>query len=111
MRQPVAVYQAVAGAPGGTYYAISAAQSLKEWDADESKAIMEALGEEGGKKLLALEREIFLSTEENLYAINPKMSRVSKETASVAPDFWTPKPKSAAKPAAATAAKEATKKQ
>ncbi len=43
----------------------------------------------------------YLTTESNIYAFNPKISYVSKEVASADPDFWTPKVKPAAKPAAA----------
>jgi hypothetical protein len=92
---PVALYQVISGAPSGTYIAISALKSMKEMDADYEKAVMAALGEENGKKLQMLERESVMSSESNLYAVNPKMSYVSKEVAATDPEFWTPKPKAA----------------
>lgn len=109
-KHPIAFYQVVAGASSGTFLAISGMQSMKEMDFDFDKAIMDALGQDGLKKLTSLEQDMNLVTEANLYYINPQMSYVSKETASVAPDFWTPKPVSAAKTAAKPAAKEPEKK-
>lgn len=105
---PVALYQVISGAPGGTYIAISAMKSMKEMDAGNEKAVMAALGEENGKKLQMLERESIMSSESNLYTVNPKMSYVSKELAAADPEFWTPKPK-ATKAATKPAAKENAK--
>jgi hypothetical protein len=109
-KHPIAFYQVVAGASSGTFLSISGMQSMKEMDVDFNKAIMDALGEDELKKLTSLEQDMNLVTEANLYYINPQMSYVSQETASVAPDFWTPKPVSAAKTAAKSAAKEGEKK-
>jgi hypothetical protein len=108
---PVALYQVISGAPGGTYVAISAMKSLKEMDVDNDKAVNAALGEENGKKLQTLERDSVMSIESNLYAINPKMSYVSRQMAGIDPGFWTPKPPPAAaeKAPAAPAAKERRK--
>ncbi|MBZ5536447.1 MAG: hypothetical protein LAO31_10865 [Acidobacteriia bacterium] len=108
---PIALYQAISGAPGGTYFAISAMKSLKEMDVDNNKAVMAALGEENGKKLQTLERDSVMNIESNLYAISPRMSYVSKEMAGIDPGFWTPKPSAAPKAAAPAtpAAKERAK--
>lgn len=109
-KDPIAFYMVVAGAPSGTFLAISGMKSMKEMDVDYDKAIMEALGEDGLKKMTSLEQEANLVIEGNLYAIDPQMSYVSKETAAAAPDFWNPKPAAAAKTAAKPAAKEGEKK-
>jgi hypothetical protein len=106
---PIALYQVVSGASGGTYIAISLMKSLKEMDVDNNKAVMTALGEENGKRLQTLERDSVINIESNLYAISPKMSYVSKELASIDPGFWTPKTPAAPKAAATPAAKERPK--
>lgn len=109
---PIALYQAISGAPGGTYFAISMMKSLKEMDVDNDKAVMAALGEENGKRLQALERDSVMNIESNLYAISPRMSYVSKELAGIDPGFWTPKPaapKPVSKIEGAPAAKERPK--
>ena len=96
-----AIFQVTSGAPGGTYLVFAPLKSLAEIDAARarSKALLEAEGEENVKKLLKIASDGYQSTEGRLYAFSPKMSYVSKEFASADPDFWTPKPKAAAKPA------------
>ncbi|MGH9365015.1 MAG: hypothetical protein ACRD1B_07100 [Thermoanaerobaculia bacterium] len=100
---PWATYQIVSGMPAPTYLVFLPMKSLEEIDAGlaRSKTIQEAEGEENAKKLQKLSSEGYLSTESNIYAFSPKMSYVSKEMAEADPDFWTPKVKSAAKPAPA----------
>jgi hypothetical protein len=100
---PFASYQVVSGAPGGTFLVFSAVKSLAEMDAAPAnqRAINAALGAEDGPKLLKLVGDSFLTTDSAIFAFSPKMSYVSKDFASADPDFWTPKPKAAAKPAAA----------
>ena len=120
-----AIYQVYSGMPGGTYIVFAPAKSLKEIDDGlaRSKAIQEAEGEDGMKKLEHISREAYFGVETNIYAFSPKMSYVSKEFAAADPDFWTPKPKAAtkraagapgekkeAKPPAAPAKKEGAKK-
>ncbi len=107
-----AIYQVYSGMPSGTYLVFAPAKSLKEIDDGlaRSKAIQEAEGEDGIKKLEHISREAYFGVETNIYAFSPKMSYLSKEFAAADPDFWTPKPKAAAKPAAGAPAekKEAT---
>ena len=95
-----AMYHVSAGMPSGTYLLFAPAKSLKEIDKGiaGSKAIQEAEGEEGVKRLQKIASEAYFSIESNIYAFSPKMSYVSKEFAAGDPDFWAPKPK--AKPAA-----------
>ncbi len=96
-----AVFQISAGLPGPTFLVFLPTKSLKEVDLLLAQApkIQEAEGEEGVNKLQKLAADGYLSTESNIYAFSPKMSYVSKEFAAGDPDFWTPKPKPAAKPA------------
>jgi len=98
-----AAYQVVSGAPAGTYLFFIPMKSLQEIDANRAResAVNQALGAEDGQKLLKLISEVFLTNESAIFAFSPKMSYVSKEFAAADPDFWTPKPKAAAKPAAA----------
>jgi hypothetical protein len=107
-----AIYQVMAGLPGGTFFVFLPMKSLKEVDAnmrpENQQAFMKALGD--FKKLEKLTGESVLSEEDAIYAINPRMSYVSKEFAAAGGDFWKPKPM--AKPAAkkpAVAAKPAEK--
>lgn len=99
-----AVYDVEAGMPSGTVLVFHALKSLKEVDEYPSKhgaKYAEAMGAENGKKMNELRTAYTLSMESNYYALNPKMSYVSKEFAGADMDFWMPKPKVAAKPAAA----------
>ncbi len=103
MDQHTAVFQAVSGAPGGTYFICTPVKSLKELDAAMAgqSAALKALGEENGKKVLQFLSEGVISNESSIYEFNPRMSYVTKEFASADPDFWNPKPKQAAQPAPA----------
>lgn len=107
-----AVFQVNSGMPNGTFLNIQPLKSLAEVDAfaeTHGKAYQDATGDEGRQKLRELASAGTLSTETTIFAFSPKMSYVSKETASADPDFWTPKP---AKTVAATKkeAKEAAAK-
>jgi len=102
-------YQIISGAPGGTYLLFEPFVSLAEWD--KYPAMLQTLKTAGGRKFDALEKDFTDLTqfeEGRLMSISPKMSYVSKETAAGDPDFWTPKPKSAAKPAAKAAGAKQT---
>ncbi len=108
-----AVYQVTLGMPAGTYLTLQPLKTLAEVDAFEQthgKAYQDAIGEEGQKKLRELASAGYLSWETNVFAFNPKMSYVSKETASADPDFWTPKSAAKAAPAAKKEGKEAAAK-
>jgi len=52
---------------------------------------MEAMGQEGMKKLSDLSAAAIDSIETNLFAINPHMSYVPDEIINSDPDFWRPK--------------------
>jgi hypothetical protein len=60
----------------------------------------EALGEEAAAKTLKTSAEVTASSESFLFALNPRLSYVSKDFAAVDPDFWTPKPPKPAAPPA-----------
>ncbi len=98
-----AAYQVLSGAPNGTFLIFTAVKSLAEMDAGAARnqAIFAALGAENGPGLLKLFADSTLTTESTLFAFSPKMSYVSKEWAAADPDFWTPKTRMAARPAAA----------
>ncbi|MFI5175658.1 MAG: hypothetical protein ACHQKY_12415 [Terriglobia bacterium] len=103
-----AVYEVVAGAPAGTYFIITPLKSLAEQDdfpVLHGKAYEDALGDENRAKLRKMQSEAVIATETSVYAFNPSMSILPKEWTDADPDYWTPKPKAAAKPAAMPAEK------
>jgi hypothetical protein len=106
--QPLVVYQLVSGAPGPSYLFFSPMVSLKTMDDSPArgKAMREALGEEAAAKTLKTSAEVTAASESFLFALNPRLSYVSKDFTAVDPDFWTPKPPKppAAVPAPAPAA-------
>ena len=99
-----AVFEVTYGMPRGTFLIIQPLKSLAEVDAfpqTHGQAYRDAIGEDGSKKLSELAKAAVISTETNIYALNPKMSYPSKETVAVDPAFWAPKPKAPAAKAAA----------
>jgi hypothetical protein len=83
-------YQAIAGAPAGTYLFFESMDSLKVMDGmqSRSKAYREAMGQDNLRQLMGSASELFTFVENNLFAINPKMSYVSKKTQDADPAFW-----------------------
>ncbi len=99
--------------PNGTYLSFQPIKTLAEVDAfsqTHGKAYQEATGDAGRQKLRELASAGTLSSETSIFAFSPKMSYVSKETASADPDFWTPKAVAKAAPAAKKEVKEARTK-
>jgi hypothetical protein len=92
--QSVVVYQVVSGMPAGTYLLMEPAPSLKAMDEApaRSRALMQAMGESGARKFLKNAGEAIAGEDPILFAIEPKMSYVSKEFAKGDPEFWAPKP-------------------
>ena len=92
--QPLVVYQVVSGAPGPSYVFFSPMVSLKTMDdaPTRGKAMREALGEDNAAKTVKTSAEVTAASESFLFALNPRLSYVSKEFAAADPDFWTPKP-------------------
>ena len=100
------VYQQMFGGDGGTYLVLTGRKSLSEIDraAEDSKKFAAAMGEDGMKKLNELFAACAESSQEQLFAINPKMSYVADEWIKADPDFW--KPKAAAMPSAKPATED-----
>jgi hypothetical protein len=100
--QPVLAYQVVSGGQSGTYLLFSPMPSLARMDAAPARmaAARQAMGDRNRQRFDALAPEVVQSTESLLFAFNPRMSYVSKEFAAGDPEFWNPKPKPPAKPAA-----------
>ena len=88
-----ATFEAIYGAPGGTFVIFTPMKSLAEVDKElaQSKEFEAAMGEEGMKKLRELSAKAIESSESNLFQFAPKMSYVSDEWVKAAPDFWKPK--------------------
>jgi hypothetical protein len=102
------VYSVSSGAPAGTYLILSAFDSLKALDPPPTPMTMrEAFGADNQARYLKLQSDIVISTENALFAINPKMSNPPKEYLTTDADFWAPKPKpAAAKPATSPAGQQ-----
>ena len=86
------MFQMVYG--GGPAYVVitplkGGAEIDRNWAA--GKKFEEAMGAEGMRKLEELSAACIESSENNLFAINPKISYVSDEVARSAPEFWRPK--------------------
>jgi hypothetical protein len=88
-----ACFQAVYGAPEGTFLFFTPIKSLTETDRmlAQNKQFEAAMGEEGMKKLRELSAATIESNETNLFQFAPKMSYVSDEWIKADPDFWKPK--------------------
>ena len=98
------MFEQMFGGDGGTYLVLTGRKSLSEVDRaiEDSKKFAAAMGEDGMKKLDELFGKCAESSQEQLFAINPRMSYVVDEWIKADPDFW--KPKAAAAPAAKPAA-------
>lgn len=95
-----ACYQAVYGAPEGTYLFIVAMKSAAEIDSNlaHNKDFAAAIGDERMKKLDELGAASIESSESNLFMLDANMSYVPEDWIKADP-FW--KPRSTAAPAAA----------
>jgi hypothetical protein len=105
-----ATYEVMYGQQGRpTYVVFTPLKSAVEIDRafGQSKQFMEAMGEDGMKRLSELEVAAIESNQTNLFAFSPKMSYVPDEWAKADPEFWKPKPAGA--PAAKSAEKPADK--
>jgi hypothetical protein len=88
------MYEEVYGSPGGGYLVISSAKSATDLDNEfaSGKKFEEAMGEEGLKKMAALEASCVESVMSNLFWIDPKMSNPSEAMTKADPDFWKGQP-------------------
>ncbi len=87
-------YEEVYGSPGGRYLVISTVKSAADLDNEfaSGKKFEEAMGEEGLKKIEALEASCVESRMTNLFWIDPKMSNPSEAMTKADPDFWKAQP-------------------
>ncbi len=105
-----AVYEALYGQEDLTYAVFIPMKSAAEIDKSlqQDKQFVEAMGEDGMKKLAELESSAVEFTQTNLFLFNPAMSYPPDAWVKADPDFWKPKtsapakaaPKSSEKPAA-----------
>ena len=101
-----AMYEAMFGQEDVTYVVFIPRKSVAEIDQDmmNEKQFVEAMGEDGMKKLVELESAAVEFTQTNLFQFNPAMSYPPDEWVKADPEFWkahTPKPAAKAeKPAA-----------
>jgi hypothetical protein len=93
VKSPTVAYQVIAGAPDGMFLFMEPMESLKTMDEmpARDKAVREAMGNEEFQQLMKGAGDVFTSIEYSMFAVNPKMSYVSKETEDVDPAFWRPK--------------------
>jgi hypothetical protein len=102
-----AFYQVTTGASAGTFLVFVPWASMAALDVDSSKALDAALGEDALKKLRQTAADTIADSQSALFALNPRISRVTPGFAAHDPEFWAPKPKPAA---AAPSKKEAPPK-
>jgi hypothetical protein len=101
-------YQMIFGnSTGPTYLVLTSMKSMSELDemfAGDPK-FMEAMGEDGMKKLESLEASCMESSKTNFFIIDPKMSIPTDQMIKAEPEFWKPKivTSTASKKPAATA--------
>lgn len=90
-----ATYEAVYGAPGGTYVVFNPMKAASEIDKGlaENKDFESAMGEDGMKRLGELSAAAIESSESNLFVLNPRMSYVGEDWIK-ADSFWQRKPAS-----------------
>jgi hypothetical protein len=96
IKSPSLAYEVMGGAPDGLILFFQPMESLKTVDEFPAweKASREAMGEDY-QQLMKGAGEVFTSMEYNLYAVNPRMSYLAKDTEDADPAFWRPKPTTA----------------
>ena len=104
-----AAYDAVYGQEGATYVFFLPMKSAKEIDdgPERDRKFVEAMGEDGMKKLHELESAAVEFYQSNLFTMTPSMSYPPDEWVKANPEFWKMKP--AAKAPAKTEEKPAAK--
>lgn len=88
-----AVYEAAYGQEDATYLVIIPMKSAPEIDKnmEQDKQFVEAMGEDGMKKLGELESSAIEFTQSNLFLFSPAMSYPPDAWVKADPDFWKPK--------------------
>jgi hypothetical protein len=94
-----AVYEAAYGQEDVTYLVIIPMKSAAEIDKsmEQDKKFVEAMGEDGMKKLSELESSAVEFTQTNLFQFSPAMSYPPDAWVKADPDFWKPKAAAPAK--------------
>lgn len=87
---PWVVYQVNVGMPTPSFLVFVPMVALRQNDdlLERRKALQEAEGEEGARRMQQIAREAYASTESNIYVVSPEMSHVSREFATEDPAFW-----------------------
>jgi hypothetical protein len=90
LKRPAVAYEVVGGAPADLFLFFEPMESLKTVDEipGREKAVAEAMGNEEFQRMMKGAGDVFTSIEYSLFAINPRMSYVSKDTEDVDPAFW-----------------------
>jgi hypothetical protein len=88
-----ATYEVAYGLQGGSYLVFNPMKSAAEIDKSftQGKDFAAAMGEDGMKKLAELLAAAIESSQQNLFAFNPKMSYPADEWIKADPEFWAPK--------------------
>jgi hypothetical protein len=90
LTHPEVAYEVVAGAPADLFLFLEPMESLKTVDEmpAREKAVAEAMGREEFQQMMKGAGDVFNSIDYTLFAVNPRMSYVSKETEDADPAFW-----------------------
>jgi len=91
---PWVVYQVNVGMPSPTFLVFVPMRALKQNDdlLNWKRSLREAEGEDAALRMEQIAKDAYVSTESNLYVINPETSHVFKDFADGDPGFWSPKP-------------------
>jgi len=89
-----AFYEVSAGMASPSFVVLRPMKSLADMDTLEAsdKAFQEALGEEGRKVMQKIFADTVNGVENQLFALNPKLSFAGPSVVASDPAFWTPKP-------------------
>ncbi|MBZ5625300.1 MAG: hypothetical protein LAQ69_42355 [Acidobacteriia bacterium] len=92
--RPDIAYEVISGEPSGTYIFLAPITSLKTFDEGvaATPVYAESLADARSKTRAKVAPDSELGREHLLFRVEPRLSYVSDEFASVDPDFWRPKP-------------------
>jgi hypothetical protein len=115
MDEHMIVYYAGIGTRTGMYVIFEPLKNLSSMDEiqklhAEGSDYRKALGDDFPQKARDFDSAALVSSETQLFTIDPRMSFVSDEVAKVAPAFWRPKPETAKKSAVMPAGRKETEK-
>jgi hypothetical protein len=94
-KAPLLVSQALVGQEGTVYYITRLAKTLGDFDGGPT--FKELLGDDGFQSFLKVSAETVQGSETMINHFLPELSNAPADYAAASPDFWTPKPKPAAK--------------